>query len=82
MQYVETFLKSDVTLEKMGPQMPLEKNERNFGNADKPNSRNAAQTFVIPRPIISQTEGTAISYNNDNGLLRIMMPDGDIREDL
>ena len=48
MQYVGTFLKSD----------------------------------VIPRPLITETEGTATSYNNVNGALQTMMPDGGIREDL
>ena len=82
MQYVETFFKNDDTFEKTGPRTPLEKNEGNFRIADKPNSRNAAPTFVIPRPTISNTEGSAISYDNNNGILRIMMPNGDIRDDL
>ena len=37
---------------------------------------------VIARPVITETEGTATSYNNVNGVLKTMMPDGGIREDL
>ena len=40
-----------------------------------------SKSDVFPRPIISETEVTTISYN-DSGDLKIMMPDGSIREDL
>ena len=36
---------------------------------------------MIPRPIISKTEVTCICYDDD-GVLQLMMPDGDIKEDL
>jgi len=36
---------------------------------------------MIPRPIITKTEVTCICYDDD-GVLQLMMPDGDIKEDL
>ena len=36
---------------------------------------------MIPRPIVTKTEVTCICYDDD-GVLQLMMPDGDIKEDL
>ena len=36
---------------------------------------------MIPAPIVSKTEVTAICYDDD-GVLQLMMPDGDLKEDL
>jgi len=36
---------------------------------------------MIPRPIIKKNEVTCIGYDED-GVLQLIMPDGDIREDL
>ena len=36
---------------------------------------------MIPRPIVIKTEVTALSYDEDGGLC-MMMPDGELKEDL
>ena len=36
---------------------------------------------MIPAPIVTKTEVTAICYDDD-GVLQLMMPDGDLKEDL